>query len=76
MEKLVQQDVDSIEIGLNTDASGAYVDGSSVKITATNAKASAFSDSSQDSTVKREFTWLLRPATNGENLKIEYGKFS
>jgi len=76
-QKLIDQDVDAIEIKLNTDASGALVDGKSLQIRAGSAKASSYQDSVQDSTVKRSMTWLLRPTgSTGKNLEFTYGTFA
>jgi len=74
-QKLIDQDVDVIKCSFNT-ASGTLVDGQSLLVEAGNAKASSYSDTSVDSTVKREQTWLLRPDATGNNLTFTYGKLS
>jgi len=74
--KIINQDIQALEIKLNTDDAGALQDGKSLLIKAAAAKVSNYQDSVQDSTVKRSVTWLIRPDGNGKNIEFIYGKFA
>ena len=76
IEKLGSQDVEAISISLNTDKNGILQDGQSLKITAGSAKYSDFEDSTEESVVKRDVTWLARPDATGVNILFEYGLFA
>jgi len=71
--KLNAGTVEAILISLGTDQTGALINGKSVEIKANYAKASTFTDSIQDSNVKRSFTWILQaPLTESLRLKMGY----
>lgn len=70
--KLADGTTEAIVVKLGTNA-GTSVNGKTVEITCNAAKASTFSDSSDKSTVKRSFTWLL---TGANQISIKHGTFS
>jgi hypothetical protein len=70
--KLGAGTTEAIVIKLGTNA-GTEVNGKTVVITCDTAKASAFSDSADKSTVKRSFTWLL---TGTNQIAIKHGFYA
>jgi len=74
INKLSAQTVEAIVVKLGTNA-GILVDGKSVKIDCALAKASAFTDSTDKSTLKREFVWLLQGDSAGKAIEITHGHF-
>lgn len=75
MTKLNNQTVEAIDIKLNTVA-GALVSGKSVHITAPLAKARSFTDSDDQSKVKRTFTYGLQLDGSDTALSIAMGYFA
>ena len=73
--KLNAQSVDTLDLKFGTDSTGALIDGKSIHITAGLAKASTYSDSAENSKIKRSFTYLLQGDASGQNIKIGYGTF-
>ena len=74
--KLNAETAEAIVIKLGTNQTGALINGKSIEITASVAKASTFTDSTDKSRVKRSFTWLLRPDGSNVNLSIKHGFFA
>ena len=74
--KLNNQDIDSIDLKLGTDATGVLVNGRSVHITCTNAKAMSSSDSDEQGKIKRSFTYLLQNDVNDTAITIKSGFFA
>lgn len=74
--KLNTQDVDSLDLKLGTDATGLLVNGRSVHITCTNAKAMSSSDADEQSKIKRTFTYLLQNGANDTAITIKTGFFA
>jgi len=72
IENLAAGTTEAIVIKLGTNA-GTEVNGQTVAITCDTAKASAFSDSADKSTVKRSFTWLL---TGTDQIAIKHGFYA
>jgi len=65
--------VEAINLKLGTDGTGALINGKSVDITCSTAKANTFSDSVDKSTLKRSFTWLL---TGDNQISLKHGFFA
>jgi hypothetical protein len=76
MTKLTSETVEAIIIKLGTGTAGALVNGKSVQITASLAKASNVSDSNEQGNVKRTFTWLLQGDSTGKAIEIKHGFFA
>ena len=74
--KLNAETAEAIDIKLGTNQTGALINGKSMHITASVAKANAFTDSMDKSRVKRSFTWLLRPDGSNVNVSIKQGFFA
>lgn len=73
MTKLVNQTVEAIDVQMSTDSSGALVDGKSVRLQASFAKASDRQDSTDQNKIKRTFTWLLQLDSNANAFTLKHG---
>lgn len=72
INKLSAQTVEAVVVKLGTNL-GLMVDGKSVLIECALAKASAFTDSVDKSTLKREFTWMIQGDATGAAIVITHG---
>lgn len=74
--KLNAETAEAIVVKLGTNQTGNLINGKSIEIKADVSKASAFTDSTDKSRVKRSMTWLLRPNGSDVNLSIKHGFFA
>lgn len=73
---LKAETVEALVIKLGTNGTGSLINGKSVEVTASLGKANSFSDSTDKSTLKREFTWLLQGDSTGKAIEIKHGFFA